>query len=522
ALYGSQVVPFEYAHVKSGNITRGVRPLGSPEIVLDHVGSYFRALEAQGVILDFEKRREAIRQQAQELAEAANGRIPDDAALLDEVTNLVEQPTALRGTFDERFLKLPREVLVTVMKKHQRYFAVEDEQGRLLPYFIAIRNGDAEHLDVVTNGNEHVLVARFTDAEFFYNADVKQPLEVYLDRLSTLTFQEKLGSMLDKNNRVAGMVGDFGLMLNAADDLIDIAQRAAQLLKADLGTQMVVEMTALQGTMGRIYAEQQGADPAVANAIYEHWLPRFAGDALPASAAGVLLSLLDRLDSLVGLFGVGLAPTGSADPFALRRAALGLLQILIDRDLELNLRGAVSMVARAQPVEVSFEHEQEVLEFIGGRFKAMLLEQGEPFDVVEAVLAEQKHNPARAMQGIQQLKTWTQHENWAFILDNFARCVRIIRNLDEIYELRPDDLTEPAEIALYKAYHYLINTLPLEYNIGDFLEAFAPLAPTISAFFDNLMVMAEDVKVRQNRLALLQALTALTRGRADLSCLTGF
>jgi glycyl-tRNA synthetase len=274
--------------------------------------------------------------------------------------------------------------------------------------------------------------------------------------------------------------------------------------------------------MGRIYAELHGEDPVVANAIYEHWLPRFAGDSLPSSAAGVLLALLDRLDSLVGLFAVGLAPTGSADPFALRRAALGLLQILIDRDLTLNLRGAISLVGRAQPVEVSYEHEQEVLEFIGGRFKAMLLEQGEAFDVVEAVLAEQMHNPARAMQGIRQLTRWTQHDNWSFILDNFARCVRIIRSLDEVYELRPDDLTEPAEIALYKAYHYLITTLDLEYNIGDFLEAFAPLAPTVNAFFDKVMVMAEDIKVRQNRLALLQSLTALTKGRADLSHLTGF
>lgn len=522
ALFGEQVIPFEYARVKSGSTTRGVRPLGSPEIALKGVNSYFTALESQGIILDPSRRREVIRQQVQKLAEEVKGRVPDDPGLLDEVTHLVEQPTALRGRFDERFLNLPREVLVTVMKKHQRYFAVEDEHGALLPYFIAVRNGDAEHLEVVTEGNEHVLVARFTDAEFFYNADIKQALEAYLDRLSTLTFQEKLGSMLDKNNRVAGMVRDFGLMLDAADDLIEIAQRAARLAKADLATQMVVEMTALQGTMGRIYAELHGEDPVVANAIYEHWLPRFAGDSLPSSAAGVLLALLDRLDSLVGLFAVGLAPTGSADPFALRRAALGLLQILIDRDLTLNLRGAISLVGRAQPVEVSYEHEQEVLEFIGGRFKAMLLEQGEAFDVVEAVLAEQMHNPARAMQGIRQLTRWTQHDNWSFILDNFARCVRIIRNLDEVYELRPDDLTEPAEIALYKAYHYLITTLDLEYNIGDFLEAFAPLAPTVNAFFDKVMVMAEDIKVRQNRLALLQSLTALTKGRADLSHLTGF
>lgn len=522
AIYGEQVIPVEYAQVQSGHVTRGVRPLSSPEITLKDVSSYFDAIQAQGIILDFEKRREIIWEQAQKLAAEVKGAIPEDADLLDEVTNLVEQPTALRGTFDERFLNLPREVLVTVMKKHQRYFAVENERGDLLPYFIAVRNGDAEHLEVVTRGNEHVVVARFTDAEFFYNADVKQPLAAYLPRLNTLTFQEKLGSMLDKNNRVASMVVDFGDMLNAANDLLEVAKTAAKLAKADLATQMVVEMTSLQGTMGRIYAQLHGEDPAVATAIYEHWLPRFAGDTLPASAAGVLLAILDRLDSLVGLFAVGLAPTGSADPFALRRAALGLLQILIDRDLDLNLRGAIALVARAQPVEVPYEREAEVLDFISGRFKAMLLEQGEAFDVVDAVLAEQANNPVRAVQAIHELTEWTQRENWEKTLDAYARCVRIIRSLNEIYELRPENLTEPAEIGLHRAYNHLIHTLGLDYNIGDFLSAFEPFIPTINAFFDNVMVMDENVLVRQNRLALLQALTALTRGRADLSKMTGF
>ncbi len=522
ALYGAQRIPFEYAQVKSGSTTRGVRPLSSPEIALTDVASYFTAMNEQGIILDFQKRREVIWQQAQQLASAVNGTIPEDTGLLDEVTNLVEQPTALRGAFDERFLKLPREVLVTVMKKHQRYFAVEDANGNMSPYFIAVRNGDSEHLAVVTHGNEHVLVARFTDAEFFYNSDVKQPLAAYLPRLSTLTFQEKLGSMLDKNNRVAGMVKDFGYMLNAADDLIEVAHVAAGLAKADLATQMVVEMTSLQGIIGRFYAELHGETSDVATAIYEHWLPRFAGDSLPASAAGVLLALLDRLDSLVGLFAVGLAPTGSADPFALRRAALGLLQILIDRDLDINLRGAVALVARAQPVEVTYEQENSVVDFIVGRFKAMLLEQNEPFDVVEAVLAEQAANPVRAVQSIRELKTWTQRENWEKVLDAYARCVRIIRSLNEVYPLHAEALTEPAEIALYRAYNHLIHTLGVDYTIGDFLTVFEPFVPTINAFFDNIMVMDEDMLVRQNRLALLQSLTALTKGRADLSHLSGF
>jgi glycyl-tRNA synthetase len=383
-----------------------------------------------------------------------------------------------------------------------------------------VRNGDQEHLDQVAYGNEQVLIARFSDAEFFYTSDNRHPLGHYLNRLSTLTFQEKLGSMKDKNDRVAQLVRPFGQMLNAADDLIELAARAAALAKADLGAQMVVEMTALQGTMGRIYALRDGEDPAVATAIFEHWLPRWAGDDLPASAAGVLLALLDRLDSLVGLFAVGLAPTGSADPFAMRRAALGVVQILSDRELSLNLRGAIALVAQAQPIAVSYEQNAGVLAFIAGRLKVWLLEQGEPHDVVEAVLAEQSHNPARALEGIQQLKQWVSRPDWSPILDAFARCVRILP--EEVYELHPQALKEPAEKDLYAAYVKLSNHLSRDYNIGEFLQAFETIVPVVTRFFDTLLVMDENLAIRENRLALLQALTSLAQGRANLRHLIGF
>ncbi|NJL95912.1 MAG: glycine--tRNA ligase subunit beta [Anaerolineae bacterium] len=438
-----------------------------------------------------------------------------------EVTHLVEQPTALRGTFAERFLALPREVLITVMRDKQRYFAVEDEQGRLLPNFITVRNGDAEHLEIVQKGNAHVLVARFSDAEFFYQADIKQPLESYLERLSTLTFQEKLGSMLDKNNRVARLVRPFGEMLGAADDLIEVAERAARLAKADLGTHMVVELTSLQGTMGRIYALQGGVTPEVAVAISDHWLPRGAGDVLPASPAGVLLALLDRLDSLVGLFAAGLAPTGSADPFGLRRQALGLILILIDRVLPLNLRGAVQLIGRGQPLEVSLEQQESVLEFIGGRLRVWLQEQGQQHDVIEAVLAEQAQNPARAVAAVEQLTTWVQRPDWEPILDAFARCVRILPD-GELYTLRPAAWVAPAEAALYEAYQRISDHLPQSYNIGEFLAAFESAVPTVNRFFEELMVNDPDPALRENRLALLQAVTGLARGRADFSKLNNF
>jgi len=522
ALYGDQVIPFEYAHAKSGDTTRGIRPLSSPNITVTNAISYFEAIEDQGIILSVADRRSTIEAQAKALAEEVGGRIPDDPDLLTEITNLVEQPTALRGTFSDDFLKLPREVLVTVMRKHQRYFAVEDESGNLLPYFIAVRNGDSEHLDKVIAGNEHVLVARFSDGAFFYEADISQPLESYLEKLSTLTFQEKLGSMRDKNQRVTEMVRPFGDMLGAADDLVELVERAAELAKADLGTQMVVEMTSLQGTMGRIYATKDGENPVVANAIFEHWLPRSAEDKLPTSAAGVMLALLDRLDSLVGLFGVGLAPTGSADPYSMRRSALGIVQILIDRNLALDLRGAVQLVAEHQPVEVSIEHQNDLLNFIAGRIDVLLTEQNNAKDVVKAVLAKQSHNPARAVIAVKQLGEWVQHDNWEAILDAFARCARIIRPIEEIHTLNPDAFELPAEKSLYDAYETIRQALPQNYNINNFLSAFENAVPVVNQFFTDIMVMDEDLAKRNNRLALLQSLTGLANTIADFSELENF
>jgi glycyl-tRNA synthetase len=522
ALYGDLPLPFEYARTLSAPSTRGLRPLGSPTLSIASPSTYFEVLRGQGIVLDTSERAALIEKQADALAHSVGGKILADPALLAEITHLVEQPTALLGSFPERFLALPREVLVTVMRNKQRYFAIEDEQGNLLPYFIAVRNGDAEHLDLVRAGNEHVLIARFKDAEFFYNADIKQSLQDYLPRLATLTFQEKLGSMLDKNQRVAALVRPFGELLGAADDLLDVAHRAAELLKADLATQMVVEMTSLQGTMGRIYAERGGESLEVAQAIYEHWLPRGGGDSLPSSAAGVVLALLDRLDSLVGLFAVNLAPTGGADPFALRRAALGIVQILLDRQLQLDLRQAIDLVAKAQPINVTPEQKTQVLDFITGRLRVLLAEQGEAHDVIEAVLAEQAHNPAGAVASLRVLKTWVERPEWPSLLDSYARCVRITRGLDGALPLDPALLQEAAEKALYEAYQGLKKQLWPGAGLNEYFTAFLPIVPTISTFFEAVMVMDKEPRIRDNRLALLQALTAFTKGQADLSHLVGF
>nr|MCU0476166.1 glycine--tRNA ligase subunit beta [Anaerolineae bacterium] len=527
ALFGDVVVPFAYAGVASGNVTRGIRPYGSPEQTVTDAAAYFAFMQAQGVVLDLEARKRIITEQVEALAAEVGGRVPADAGLLAEVANLVEVPTAVRGGFDAKFLVLPRDVLVTVMRDKQRYFAVEDAAGKLLPYFITIRNGDREHAALVQKGNEHVLTARFSDANFFYQDDITQPLVAYLPRLSTLTFQEKLGSMLDKNDRAAALVAGIGTLIRTPADAVKTAQRAAAIVKADLATRMVVEMTSLQGTMGREYAKLAGEPDAVATAIYEHWLPRGADDALPASPAGTLLALIDRLDSLVGLFAVGLAPKATADPYGLRRAALGVVQLLTHNRIDIGLGVLVEVVAKAQPVTVSAEAQAQVVEFIGGRLRAWLSEQGWATDVVNAVLAAQAANPHRAVLGVQQLTEWVSSDGWERILDGFARCVRITRTVSETYAIDEAALAAPEEKALYLAYKQASANLSAEADVDGFLSAFAPMVPVISQFFGEepgkgVLVMADDPAVRRNRIALLQAISALQNGRADLSHLAGF
>ncbi len=522
ALLGERVVPFTYAGVASGRTTRGLRPYGSPEQTIKHVKDYRKALEKQGIILNSEERRAAIAEQIAALARAVSGRALADDALLDEVTYLVEAPTALRGTFEERYLQLPREVLVTVMRKKQRYFAIEDENGNLMPYFIAVRNGDGEHLDLVTDGNEQVLRARFSDADYFFSSDIQKRIDDFLPRLSTLTFQEQLGSMLDKNERLARLVEPLAAVLHMPSAATAVAKQAAHILKADLATQMVIEMTSLQGTMGREYALRSGYPQAVADAIYEHWLPRSAGDSLPQSEPGVLLAIADRLDSLVGLFAAGLAPQATADPYGLRRAALGIIQILVDRRIDVDLRRAIAITAEAQPLAVSEDVSSQVLDFIATRLRAWLEEQAWPHDVIAAVLAQQAHNPYRALEGVRQLNEWVQRDAWQRVLEGFARCVRITRAEPAHYPVDEALLTETAEVSLYRAYRAAADQLSENGNVDAFLRAFEPMLSAVTTFFDEVLVNAEDRAVRQNRIGLLQAISAMQTNRADLSCLTGF
>jgi glycyl-tRNA synthetase len=522
ALFGDAVIPFEYAGVASGNVTRGLRPYGSPEIEVVNVETYLKAMDEQRVVLDYDQRQATIQTQIKAIVDEIGGVIPEDKGLMEEVTNLIEAPTAFRGSFEEKYLELPRDVLVTVMRKHQRYFAVEDANGNLMNTFIGVRNGDNQHIEKVIHGNEHVIRARFSDAEFFHKEDIKKPLKSYLERLDTLTFQTDLGSMLEKNDRVSATVEGLGDLLEIGASDISIAKQASIVAKADLATNMVVEMTSLQGIMGREYAIKEGYPADVANVIFEHWLPRSAGDHLPPSHAGTLLAIADKLDSLVGLFAVGLAPKSTSDPYGLRRNALGIVQILVDKNISVDLRKAIDAVSTGQPVDVEFGVKHQIMEFVKGRLDSWL---GETYDynrdVINAVLKAQAHNPARAVVGIDELSKWVARDDWETILDNFARCVRITRTEDS-QTINPDLLSEPQEQALYEAYQSASEKLSDDANVDGFLSAFEPMVSAVTAFFDNVLVHADDPAVRNNRIALLQLISNMQAGRADLSQLDNF
>jgi glycyl-tRNA synthetase len=466
-------------------------------------------------------RRAEIRRQAQAAAEQVGGHIPDDPELLEEVGNLVEVPTAVLGAFEERFLALPQDVLIAVMKKHQRYFPVLDLDGTIMAHFVTIRNGGREHLELVRQGNEDVIRARYADAEFFFNHDRRAPLESYRDGLAKLTFQAELGSMLDKANRLTALVPWIGAKLGLESGAMAVTERAAYLSKADLATKMVVEMTSLQGIMGREYALLSGEEPEVAQAIYEHYLPRSAGDRLPVSQPGIALALADRADTLVGLFATGMEPTGSADPYGLRRAAAGTVQILLEREIDLSVRELFLEAARTVPVEVKPERLDSMLTFVQGRLEVALRDAGLAYDVVAAALAARGNNPLRARVAAEQLVTWIARDDWSLLLDTYARCVRITRDHPAL-ELAPGQLQEDAEKDLYTALRTAESEVDAESDVNALMRAFVPLVSHIRRFFDEVLVMAKEEELRRARLALLQRIAALAHGIVDLAKLEGF
>jgi glycyl-tRNA synthetase len=522
ALFGEQIIPFNSAGLVSGRITRGLRFSQNGQHEISGAQDYLDFLKKENILADPQERRQAIAAQVRDLLEAVGADTQLDESLLSEVTQLVETPTALLGNFDERHLELPEEVLIGVMKKHQRYFPVKKAGGGLLPHFITVRNGGKEHLDTVARGNEEVIQARFADAAFFMEEDSRQRLEEFVPKLEALVFHPKLGSMLDKTRRISKgvetLVGELGL--GKAD--AKAAVLAARLCKADLATKMVVEMTSLQGVIGRHYALKDGVDPLAAQAIEEHYYPRFAGDSAPKSPAGLAVGLADRLDSLVGLFAVGMVPSGAKDPFGLRRAAIGLVQNLVAHSIRLDLRASLDASASLLPVEAAAESRQACLEFIIGRLENMLIEQGGRVDVVRAVLGEADADPCLAAKNVKELSEWTAREDWSTILPAFARCVRITRDLKEIYPLDTELFSTKEEKELHTAFRKVNRACEGDHSVGTFLEAFVSMIPAINRFFETVLVMDEDEAIRQNRLGLLQGIAGLARGRADFSLLEGF
>jgi len=526
-LHGQGWIPFSYAGLQARPYTRGLRFIeGGKEIAVDSPTAYFKLLQDQGIILDQDLRSGRISRDLDHLASQVGGEVAPDQSLLTEVTHLVEAPTALLGDFDKAFLDLPREVLISVMKKHQRYFPVEKD-GKLLQHFITITNkpsGEKEYpeLPLITQGNADVILARFADAKYFIKDDQEKKLADYLPALELLTFQVDLGSMGDKTKRIRALVEKIAPYLDLTKEELEITRRAAELCKADLASQMVVEMTSLQGVMGYYYALNSGEKEGVALAIREHYAPASAGDPGPQTKPGLVVGLADRLDSLAGLFAAGLAPTGSKDPFAQRRAALGLVSNLIDWKVNFDLVEALDFALAELPIPMDQNAREACLSFISDRLHNYLRDEGYPHDLVDAVVSAQGKDPAGAYRAVIALSEWVKKDDWELTLDSFARCVRITRDLDQIFPVKASLLKEKAEKDLFEA---LEKAFAVDRETGDlevFMAAFRPLIPFITAFFDNVLVMDEDQALRENRLGLLQSIARLAEGTLDLTRLEGF
>lgn len=526
ALHGEVVIPFVYAGLASGRTSRLLRNAQIPFAEVEKAEDYLEVIREAGITLSMQVRRDSIWTASSALAESIGGRIPEEAktALLDEVANLVEAPVPLLGRFDEPFLGLPREVLITVMKKHQRYFPVENSKtGDLMAAFVAVPNGKLDE-EAVRKGNEAVLRARYADARFFYEADISRPLESFRAQLEGITFQEKLGSMLAKSRRLEAMVGSLSPLLGVSEEGEETVRKAVILAMADLGTAMVMEFTSLSGIMGRHYALREGQPPEVAEAVFEFVLPRFSGDILPRSEGGVVLAVADRLDSLVGLFAVGCEPTASADPFGQRRSAYALVQSLVENKKEIDLKEALSIAATCQPVEVSQNVLDQVLVFVIRRLEQLLVDSGSTVEIVRSVLAERGRVPALAAQSVQQMEEAWRRGEMERVVEAYSRPTRISRGkeIDDTWQVEEALFEGEEERALWRAYNEAKLALPSGASVDEFILASQPLFVALDSFFTHVFVMAEDEKIRKNRLALVRDVASLPRGIADLSFLPGF
>ena len=518
ALYGTEVVPFTIANVTSGNTSRGHRTLAPQDFVIASPADYEAACEKAYIIVDQERRRTMITEQINEVAKSCGGTAEITPDLLEEVLYLVEYPTALSGAFEKKYLALPAETVITPMRDHQRYFPVKAADGSLLPVFITVRNGGREYLDVVAHGNERVLRARLADAQFFFDEDRKKSLAEHREKLKTVVFQQGLGSMYEKTERLMGLVTAIVEELAsdpAAYEAMEAdARRAAELSKADLVTGMVTEFTELQGIMGREYALLDGEKPEVACAIDEQYMPRFAGDELPKSDLGFALSVADKIDNIVGTFSQGRIPTGSQDPFALRRQALGLVLMLIEHESGLLLSDLVEEASDLYDLDVSLCQKMQVYvaDFIRLRLKNVLTERGVRYDVQEAVLADVDFVadvPVRAAYVERLLAS----DGADALVQSFVRVGNIAR-MTETGIVDPALFVAQEEGALHSAYE---RAVVARSEGTDTLPAEQELARAIDAFFDAVMVMDKDERIKKNRLTLLKVIDNYLLCTADYS-----
>ena len=523
-LHGTNAIEAEVMGVQSGGNTFGHRFHHPQSLQLDEPAGYATALYRRAhVVAEFAARKDMIREQVEEAAEAIGGHAIIDDALLEENAALVEWPVAITGSFEVLFLALPDCVLTATMQGHQRYFPVMGEDGSLMPHFIAISNIESSNPETVRHGNERVIRPRLADAAFFFEADQKQPLVDRRDALKHVVFQEKLGSLYDKSQRVSHLAGIVAIAMGQHPDEVKLARRAGALFKCDLLTDMVGEFPELQGAMGREYALVGGEDYKVANAIGESYMPRFAGDRIPSSPGGRALSLADRLDTLAGIFLIGQAPSGDKDPFALRRAALGALRIMIEGELPLDLKKLLhSTVDGYKQFSDSASIVDELMEFILERLRAYFVDQGVPVDVFQAVQAREPAEPYDFAQRVHAVNAFRKLPQAASLAAATKRIQNILKQAEDAVPARVDDSLFDADAE----WNLAAKTLGLGPVVRDLLKkrdytsamtSLAGLRESVDEFFDNVKVMDDDERLRKNRLALLQSINNLFLETADIS-----
>ena len=521
-LLGDELIEGEILGVASARTIRGHRFLGEKEFEIQHADQYPQLLREKGsVVADFNERKAEILAKSQAKATALGGVADIEESLLEEVTSLVEYPNVLAAKFEERFLEVPAEALVYTMKGDQKYFPIYDKDGKLLPHFIFVSNINPEDPTAIIEGNEKVVRPRLTDAEFFFKTDLKQKLVDRLPRLETVLFQQQLGTLKDKTDRIEQLAGEIAKQIGADEAK---AKRAGLLSKCDLMTNMVFEFTDTQGVMGMHYARHDGEDEEVAVALNEQYMPRFAGDELPKSLVASAVALADKFDTLTGIFGIGQAPKGSADPFALRRAALGALRIIVEKNLPLDLEDLVKKSAALFGDKLTNQNVvADVVDFMLGRFRAWYQDEGIAVDVIQAVLARRPTRPADFDARVRAVSHFRTLDSAEALAAANKRVSNILAKADAaIGEINLTACVEPAEKALAEAVLALRTEVQPLIAKGDYtavLDKLANLRAPVDSFFDNVMVNAEDPVLRQNRLAILNTLQGLFLQVADISVL---